>query len=179
MTHGDFEPKRSSDRPDAPRRRITDRPMAHQRAHALLHLLAPYLAIMLNVAMIALVLHVESEQRSQSARLRLDRAFIYQSCVRLNILRAEDNTSHLADYLVFKAVYESLRAQRRTGPVPAAILTGLQDKTWVPLTNCQHAVNTQGVRYRAPEPVFFTQRLPSPRDLKPPVGFEGGGGPGP
>jgi hypothetical protein len=107
---------------------------------------------------------------------------ILHACIRLNIVRAEDNTSHYGDYLVttqqIKFQSASLRsnyiALQRIG-IPKKILDRAlaqseaslkteriqaESKSWVPLTNCTAVALSTGGTYKPPAPISFTRGKP-------------------
>lgn len=107
------------------------------------------------------------------AQQRLGSEYVAQveSCKRLNILRVEDNISHLADFTVFTVVLDS---SKRIKPPPGTppeqlkfqavfldqLATAVREKSWIPRTDCAKAVNQRGARFRAPKPVEFVHQLP-------------------
>lgn len=121
------------------------------------------LAVLLMGAMFFGVWSLErSLHRQQKALTRLGHngaasfEFLHESCVRLQIVRIEDNASHYADWRVFRGVLKL-----PLNPVLAAqINKAASTKTWVPPTDCLAAINRFGIRYRAPLPVRFDIRLP-------------------
>ena len=112
-----------------------------------------------------------SKQQSHVAQIvAAQHTQIVEGCQRLNILRAEDNRSHFADYRVFSLVYrETLvaRALYRTPQEKAYFVAftremrgAIADKTWTPLTDCTQAVNAHGGAYKPPNPIPFEVRMP-------------------
>lgn len=122
--------------------------------------------------------------KQTESQLGDDYVFIVESCVRLNIARAEDNISHYADYKIDKIFYTlTLRQEARIHPTGAQkqaydqflvpITEAIHAKSWTPLTDCTKAVNKNGARYKPPQPVHFLsktgkERLPPAYDLHPP-----------
>lgn len=127
-------------------------------------------------------------ERSNAALARADRNTatiennILHSCVRLNIVRAEDNKSHYGDYLVISqqlkfqssSLKSNYAALKHIG-VPIAVLNralkqqlaSLQtariqadSKSWVPLTNCTAVALSSGGTYKPPQPIPFSQGKP-------------------
>jgi hypothetical protein len=101
---------------------------------------------------------------------------LVEACRRLQIVRVEDNVSHYADYRVFRVVLQEQLAALKQGKVPQSQLANAQrfiaplamavnEKTWVPVTDCARAVNEHGLAYPARRPVPFVKRLPSKADL--------------
>jgi hypothetical protein len=151
-------------------------------------LIACVIAVIVTTFNAVQVQRVEAHQKQQQANLGRQFQQLVQACVRLNILRAEDNVSHFADYKVFKAVYtESRLAQKisyatavriegaklanRERSLNQSILTPIKSavdlKAWTPLTNCAKAVSQDGPFYRPPKSILFITRLPPRADLSP------------
>lgn len=110
----------------------------------------------------------------QSATQSAQELSLLEGCQRLNILRAEDNRSHYADFIVdsfvaarfLKPTKTETAAQKKiTATFSGKLKTAVQDKTWTPITNCAQAVNEHGAKYQAPEPIPFAIRLAPPSAL--------------
>lgn len=121
--------------------------------------------------------------RTQQQQLGSQYLFLIESCARLNIVRAEDNASHYADYEIDSVVYKLTKARvpqqtpeqrRATAQFLAPLVRALKIKTWTPLTDCRRAVNRNGARYRPPAPVPFIDKrnhvhLPPQSAMMPPA----------
>jgi hypothetical protein len=120
------------------------------------------------------------ELRGDAKQLGSQHVLLVESCVRLNILRAEDNVSHYADYKLFRIVQSETEAppsrpltsqeQKNRVEFLAQLDSAVKAKAWTPLTDCKRAVDASGVRYRPPQPIAFYKHLPPRRDLYPPAG---------
>lgn len=107
---------------------------------------------------------------------------ILHECVRLNIVRAEDNKSHFVDYKYMaqqvkftagslKANYKALahigipksilkRALRQTEAALQTQRELVASKAWVPLTNCTAVALSSSGTYKPPVPTAFSRGLP-------------------
>ena len=132
------------------------------------------LSVILVLTGLAIVLFARglTDQQNRIERIvATEHLQIVEGCQRLNILRAEDNRSHYADYRVFSLVYRETLVARslyRTPQEKAYFLAftremrgAIADKTWTPLTDCTQAVNAHGAAYPPPNPIPFNTRLPS------------------
>lgn len=133
--------------------------------------------VVLGVAILVLIVlmvvgygKLVDESASQSAQ----ELSLLEGCQRLNILRAEDNRSHYADFIVDSFVAarflkptktETAGQKKITAEFAAKLTQAVQDKTWTPITNCAQAVNEHGAKYQAPNPIPFMTRLAPPSAL--------------
>lgn len=145
-------------------------------------LIACVIAIIVTTYNAVQVQRVEMKVSGQQAHIGRQFQQLIQACVRLNILRAEDNVSHFVDYRVYRIVYlESLANLKKLQRIPPREATaehkflvqlklGVRQKSWTPLTNCRQAVSESGAFYRSPQPILFIHRLPPREDLYPKPG---------
>jgi hypothetical protein len=106
-------------------------------------------------------------QRIQRLQQRQDEA-IYSACQRLNILRATDNESHYTDYQFFSLTARLLTAslahptrpmtpheRRVTVQYANKLQADANNKSWIPLTNCQIA-ERDPTKLLIPRPIPFS-----------------------
>lgn len=124
---------------------------------------------------------IRNEQKLSSEQSRQHEQLI-QTCIRINQLRASDNSSHYADYISMKqqigftelsqkSDYVALNklhidkkvlkvALQQSRATLATERHAIKDKSWTPLTNCTKAIADEGSYYPSPPPVYFVQKLP-------------------
>lgn len=97
---------------------------------------------------------------------------LVDGCKRQVVRDIEANISNYADWTVDKfflvATQHPLQAQtqreaRLTQQFIQPIKQSVASKVWVPLTNCQTAVDIHGSKYKLPKPVPFNVRKPPNR----------------
>ena len=120
--------------------------------------------------------HVAAVQVQQRQQLVTQRKALVAACVRGNRKQAETNRSALADYTFFNAVLQRARISQQAQPPAireagakylALFVASVDEKAWVPLTDCLAAVAQSGAGYVPPAPVLFITRLPPAAALMP------------
>jgi hypothetical protein len=116
------------------------------------------IAIVFMVATVFFLKHQQGQikQDAKASLVREIRIGQLRSCHRLNVLRAEDNRSHLQDYRVYVAV----SAFPGIGTFKETVRAAAAGKEWVPLTQCYPATY-HPLTYDAPEPIPFAKELPT------------------
>ena len=95
------------------------------------------------------------------------------TCVRLNVIRANDNVSHYVDWTVdrrfLQFVIDSASEQRQAKAriltqdhLIAVLKAAIAKKSWIPVSDCSAHSLTELI---APQAVAFNVRLPSAADL--------------
>ena len=147
------------------------------------------LTLMLGVALIVVIglMVVAWKANLQSIRAdqrRIERVVasnylaLIEECDRLNILRAETNRSAYGDYVLDIVVLSGFRSAPHTALERRfdrlfwpELKFAARSKEWTPITDCRQAVNTFGVKYRAPQPIPFTKQLPPASERGGPLGI--------
>lgn len=92
-----------------------------------------------------------------------------EGCKRGNLQRLTNNRANYASYVVFSFIQQRfLKPTKNTTKKQVAITKrfakrlkrAVASEEWTPLTNCAQAIGLHGPRYRSPEPVPFSKRLP-------------------
>lgn len=143
-------------------------------------LLGLFLVLVVVVAVAAGVIYHDSVKQDQLTTAQL------RSCSRLNLVRAQDNKSHLDDYRFDTAVAALIKTGLTQPQVPNTALTvkqrkddltavemlaaqlrgSAESKEWTPLTLCYPAT-FDPLHYVPPSPIPFKQELPPPSALTP------------
>lgn len=106
--------------------------------------------------------NIQSNQAQQHAQL-------VSGCIRSNITRAEDNSSHYVDFEVdsfivarfLKPTKTETPAQKKiTAQFSSILKSAVAAKGWTPLTNCAAAIGHAGARYQPALPIPFTKQHP-------------------
>ena len=105
---------------------------------------------------------------NQSATQASQQASLIDGFEQSNVLRAQENRTQYADFVVFSFVEQRfLKPTPSTTPAQIAVTrqfaprlrAAVRRQAWTPLTDCRKAVNEKGVGYKPAQPIPFYKHM--------------------